>query len=109
MSYDAQEADNDAKRADVGCGYVEWRVFGVVGDALDVIRVVRTFKDTLNELPLAAVDDVDIAPLEEKDVAEFAACHDVAILVSRYHGLAGYSYKELRPFSLEFRDAVAFT
>ena len=63
--YDAQESNDDAEGANVGSGQIERRVFGVVGDAADMVCTVLTFEDPFNELPLAAVDDIDVASLEE--------------------------------------------
>lgn len=43
--YDAQESNDDAEGANVGSGQIERRVFGVVGDAADMVCTVLTFED----------------------------------------------------------------
>lgn len=105
----ADEADDGAEGADVVLGEGEWFVTLVLGDAEDAVVVFLALLDIFDENPLAGVEDIDAAPLEEMDLGDFAASDDVPIAVERGHGVARDANEEVGSLGFELRDGIVLT
>ena len=89
------EASHDGEMVDAGDGNVKGVVFGVVGDAKDVVLFFGR-SHALDDNALVGVEHVGFAPLEEgAGVLHFSTRHDVAAEIAGAHAFAFDSDEEL--------------
>ena len=79
-------ADHNAQTADVAIGDAERRIiFAVVGHQEYAVGIL-VLEYALDQSALAAVNDIDFAPLEKKHVMHAAAGEYVPVTIFRIHG-----------------------
>lgn len=104
--FEADYAGHEGEGADVGDGELEgWVVVLVVGDEPDE-AVLAGLEDAFDENALGGVDDIDLSPLEEEDVADDGAGEEVAVGVFGVHRGAGDADEEVDTAGCEFGDNI---
>lgn len=87
------DTKHDADAAYVGLGYAEWRVLLLVVGHQQYALWIGVLEDAFYERSLAAIDDVDLSPLEELDIIYLAAGQYVTVAVLGIHGAARHAYE----------------